>query len=195
MNLKHIGAIAAAICAGLAVRNYAHKRKVDAIYAKAAAIQAEAGALEAEEEDGVKWRVDVYPVYDAYAPFYEVGDPVIVVNPYISQSYREPEHGVVIDRKQNEYEAYVYRVSGQDGWINENWLDYDEFGPKEVREMAAKKDIRAETIKSKIDALLDEMNDNAELTQITGDDSFKQRNESLIPRLIALHEKLPKEGV
>lgn len=194
MKLKHIGAIAAAICAGLAFRNYAHKRKVDAIYAKAAAIQAEADALEAEE-DGVKWRVDVYPVYDAYAAFYEVGDPVIVVNPYISHSYREPDHGVILDRKQNEYEAYVYRVSGQDGWINENWLDYDEFGPKEVREMAAKKDLRAETIKAKIDALLDEMNDNAELTRVTGDDSFKQRNETLIPRLVALHEKLPKEGV
>ncbi|MCY1105813.1 hypothetical protein [Shouchella clausii] len=193
MKLKHIGAIAAVICAGLAVRNYAHRRKVDAIYAKAAAIQAEADALEAEEaEETPVW---AFMIEDAYAPFYEVGDPVIVVNPYISQSYREPEHGVVIDRKQNEYEAYVYRVSGQDGWINENWLDYDEFGPKEVREMAAKKDLRAETIKAKIDALLDEMNDNAELARVTGDDSFKQRNESLIPRLVALHEKLPKEGV
>lgn len=190
MKLKHIGAIAAAICAGLVARNYAHRRKIDAIYAKAAAIQAEADALEAEEAP-----VWAFVIEDAYAPFYEVGDPVIVVNPYVANTYREPEHGVVIDRKQNEYEAYVYRVSGQDGWINENWLDYDEFGPKEVREMAAKKDLRVETIKAKIDALLDEMNDNAELTRVTGDESFKQRNESLIPRLVSLHEKLPKEGV
>ncbi|MCM3314842.1 hypothetical protein M3626_20820 [Psychrobacillus sp. MER TA 17] len=194
MKLRHIGAIAAVICAGLAARNYAHRRKIDAIYAKAAAIQAEADALEYAEEDGVKWRVDVYPVSD-YAPFYEIGDPVVVVNPYIDTGFREPDHGVVIDRKQNAYDAYVYRVSGQDGWINENWLNYDEFGPKEVGDMAAKKDIRAETVKAKIDALLDEMNDNAELTRLTGDPAYKERNESLVPRLVALHEKLPKEGV
>lgn len=191
MNLKHIGAIAAAICAGLAVRNYAHKRKIDAIYAKAAAIQAEADALEAEEAEEMP--VWAFVIEDAYAPFYEIGDPVIVVNPYVAESYREPDHGVIIDRKQNEYEAYVYRVSGQDGWINENWLDYDEFGPKEVRDV--KKDLRSETIRTKIDALLDEMNDNTELARVTGDESYKQRNESLIPRLVALHEKLPKEGV
>ncbi|UTR05197.1 hypothetical protein MM326_13905 [Alkalihalobacillus sp. LMS6] len=131
MKLRYLLGLTALAPVALIARNYAHRRKLDALYEKARGIQAEMAAIEVNEgADEPGWTVIEIELADPYDGFYAVGDPVVIINPYLHANYREPEHGIVTDRCENEHGAYIYRVSGQDGWLNENWLDYDDYGPK-----------------------------------------------------------------
>lgn len=141
MKLRYLLATAAVFPALAVARNALHRRKISALYAKAESTQAELRALEYEEHEG--WTLTLIPADfidgDTYKPHYEIGAPVIVSCPYTTDNYREPEHGIITDRTLNENEAYVYRVTGQDGWINENWLEYDALGPKQISVQPAPK--------------------------------------------------------
>ncbi len=86
-------------------------------------------------------------MYDAeladyeYSAHYSVNDPVIVRNPYVADDW--PEHGIIekVARIQDTG-AYTYKVTGQDGWINENWLVYDDYGPLKLLVFPVKLDAK-----------------------------------------------------
>lgn len=67
---------------------------------------------------------------------FEIGDPVIIIDPIDPYGAHYAKRGVVDERKQEEHGYIdVYRVKGDTNWFNENWLTADILGPKVLRPM------------------------------------------------------------
>lgn len=92
--------------------------------------------VEAEKQPGT---VVVHLDADADdEPKYAVGDHVIVACPYTNEmwggysSFIPSVYTVEKVRYIRRTDAYVYRISGDDRWYNENWLTPDTYGPMTV---------------------------------------------------------------
>lgn len=66
-------------------------------------------------------------------PIFSVGDSVIIANPYFNGEFTSdnPPYHTKITRVAyvEDIDMFAYQVEGSTAWYNENWLDFDEYGP------------------------------------------------------------------
>ena len=139
-----------------------------------------------------------------YPPQFDVGDYVMLYNPYFDELIINEDgefvlyevNAIVYDLKDGVY-RYRLSVDGEsDGlWYNEHWLQPDIFGPLAIRldfgegeKMLTPREKSAQEAKErakKIDELLDEYNDYKRLYEQFGDEEYRDR-------MVALEEDLYK---
>jgi hypothetical protein len=141
-----------------------------------------------------------------YPPQFDVGDYVMLYNPYFDELIINEEgefilyevDAIMFDLKDGVY-RYRLSVDGEsDGlWYNEHWLQPDIFGPlairldfgedgaQEAKERAEFRKLKAEVV----DELLDEYNDYKRLYEQFGDEEYKDRMVALEAELFKLTEE------
>lgn len=141
-----------------------------------------------------------------YPPQFDVGDYVMLYNPYFDELIINEDgefvlyevDAIMFDLKDGVY-RYRLSVDGEsDGlWYNEHWLQPDIFGPLAIkfdfeeakenvltpRERSAQE---AKERAKKIDGLLDEYNDYKRLYKQFGDEEYKDRMVALEAELYKL---------
>jgi hypothetical protein len=145
------------------------------------------------------------PELPDYPPQFDVGDYVMLYNPYFDELIINEDGEFVlyeIDAIMYDLEDGVYRyrlsVDGEsDGfWYNEHWLQPDIFGPLAIRldseedeKMLTPREKSAQEAKErakKIDDLLDEYNDYKRLYEQFGDEEYRDRMVALEAELYKL---------
>jgi hypothetical protein len=142
-----------------------------------------------------------------YPPEFEVGDYVMLYNPYFDEFVLTEDGEFVlyeVDAIMYDLKDRVYRyrlsVDGEsDGlWYNEHWLQPDIFGPLAIRLDSGEKakenvltprERSAQETKErakKIDDLLDEYNDYKRLVDTFGDEEYRARLAEIEAELIML---------
>jgi hypothetical protein len=135
-----------------------------------------------------------------YPPEFEVGDYVMLYNPYFDEFMLTEEgefvlyevDAIMYDLKDGVY-RYRLSVDGEsDGlWYNEYWLQPDIFGPLAIR-LDSEEDEKMLTQREakerakKIDDLLDEYNDYKRLVDEFGDEEYRARLAEIEAELIML---------
>jgi hypothetical protein len=135
-----------------------------------------------------------------YPPEFEVGDYVMLYNPYFDE-FMLTEDGefvlyevdaITFDLKDRVY-RYRLSVDGEsDGlWYNEHWLQPDIFGPLAIRLDSEEAKGNGSTCEAKewakkIDGLLDEYNDYKRLVDEFGDEEYRARLAEIEAELIML---------
>jgi hypothetical protein len=124
-----------------------------------------------------------------YPPEFEVGDYVMLYNPYFDEFILTEDNefvlyevdAIMFDLKDRVY-RYRLSVNGEsDGlWYNEHWLQPDIFGPMAIRLDSAEEEKmltqrEAKERAKKIDELLDEYNDYKRLVDTFGDEEYRAR--------------------
>jgi hypothetical protein len=131
-----------------------------------------------------------------YPPQFDVGDYVMLYNPYFDELIINEDgefvlyevDAIMFDLKDGVY-RYRLSVDGEsDGlWYNEHWLQPDIFGPLAIRLDLGKEG--AQEVKErakKIDGLLDEYNDYKRLYKQFGDEEYRDRMVALEAELFKL---------
>ena len=156
-------------------RDYIERRESEAIYER---LLAEKGSVELE----------FAPAEDAepYTAHFDVGDPVIIRNPYLAElTEHDVRHTRITERGQiEETGVYIYRVEGDTQWYNEAYLAEDYYGPKTLNVVPITEATEAPpTIDAQIDAVLDEINDNNALIKTFGDAEYLEKGRQLSVKL------------
>jgi hypothetical protein len=131
-----------------------------------------------------------------YPPQFDVGDYVMLYNPYFDELIINEDgefvlyevDAIMYDLKDGVY-RYRLSVDGEsDGlWYNEHWLQPDIFGPLAIRLDFRKEDAQeAKERAKKIDGLLDEYNDYKRLFETFGDEEYRDRMVALEAELYKL---------
>lgn len=86
-----------------------------------------------------------YYEHQEQIPAFSIGEPVIIVNPYMAED-EPPTHGTVTKIVfAEDQQLFLYQIDFGNEWVNENWLQYDIFGPKTF--MIQRKDAKLEKAK------------------------------------------------
>jgi hypothetical protein len=135
-----------------------------------------------------------------YPPEFEVGDYVMLYNPYFDEFILTEDNefvlyevdAIMFDLKDRVY-RYRLSVDGEsDGlWYNEHWLQPDIFGPLAIRLDFEEAKGNGSTCEAKewtkkIDGLLDEYNDYKRLVDEFGDEEYRARLAEIEAELIML---------
>jgi hypothetical protein len=138
-----------------------------------------------------------------YPPQFDVGDYVMLYNPYFDELIINEDgefvlyevDAIMFDLKDGVY-RYRLSVDGEsDGlWYNEHWLQPDIFGPLAIKfeakeNMLTPREKSAQEAKErakKIDELLDEYNDYKRLYEQFGDEEYRDRMVALEAELYKL---------
>lgn len=135
-----------------------------------------------------------------YPPQFDVGDYVMLYNPYFDELIINEDgefvlyevDAIMFDLKDRVY-RYRLSVDGEsDGlWYNEHWLQPDIFGPLAIRldfgegeKMLTPREAKERA--KKIDDLLDEYNDYKRLVDEFGDEEYRARLAEIEAELIML---------
>lgn len=122
------------------------------------------------------------PDYDDFnEPLFDVGDRVIIVNPNLVDPPDEPPIANIISAVVYlpELDKYVYRLEGSPFYFNENWLQADLFGPMTLN-------VVMEDSPEIIDTWLEIYEWNRRMLERTGDESYREKLESIEERLKAI---------